>query len=375
MHIGIAGGGLLGHLAAWRLTAIGHRVEVFEANSTAEAAVPGARAAAWTSAGMLSPLAERESGGEEVYRLGLRSMKLWGAVEASADIQAAGGLGLVQTGSLMLFQGTERGSADRILRLIDTPESGPQRLSLGQPAQLEPSLNPRLLGALLPGEGHLEPTRALTSLRRAAEATDLLRWHSGAIVHKVRPSQIELSDASRRQFDEVIDVRGLGMKGQASGPLSQVRGVRGETLLLQAEPGSVPSRAVRLLHPRWRVYLVPRPQDRLLVGATEIESEDRGGISVESVLDLLAAARHACPGLAEARLLQTDTNLRPALPDNLPQVETQSGLIRINGLFRHGWLLAPALLEQALQDALELAPPSSPSPSSRAYADSCESDA
>ena len=61
-----------------------------------------------------------------------------------------------------------------------------------------------------------------------------------------------------------------------------------------------------------------------------------------------ATRRAALPALAEARLIHTETNLRPALPDNLPHIERSDGCTRINGLFRHGWLIAPALVEQAL---------------------------
>jgi glycine oxidase len=113
-------------------------------------------------------------------------------------------------------------------------------------------------------------------------------------------------------------------------------------------PGVRLSRPIRLLHPRHRVYIVPRAGDRVLVGASEIESEDRSPISLRSTVELLAAAHSVLPGLAEARVVHTETNLRPALPDNLPVLATEPGLTQVNGLFRHGWLIAPALVEQAL---------------------------
>ena len=72
---------------------------------------------------------------------------------------------------------------------------------------------------------------------------------------------------------------------------------------------------------------------------------------MRSALELLGAAYSVMPALAEARIERLDRNLRPALPDNAPSVAVAPGLIRINGLFRHGWLLAPALVETALQDA------------------------
>ena len=136
--------------------------------------------------------------------------------------------------------------------------------------------------------------------------------------------------------------------GKGGGPHGPGGGVRGGFLHLHG-PGVRLSRPIRLLHPRHRVYIVPRAGDRVLVGASEIESEDRSPISLRSTVELLAAAHSVLPGLAEARVVHTETNLRPALPDNLPVLASQSGLTQVNGLFRHGWLIAPALVEQALQ--------------------------
>ena len=84
------------------------------------------------------------------------------------------------------------------------------------------------------------------------------------------------------------------------------------------------------------------------MGASEIESEDRSPVSLRTATELMAAAHSVVPALAEARILKLDVNLRPALPDNNPLVEWQGRKLTINGLFRHGWLLAPALVERAL---------------------------
>jgi glycine oxidase len=105
---------------------------------------------------------------------------------------------------------------------------------------------------------------------------------------------------------------------------------------------------VRLLHPRHRVYIVPRPDDVILVGASELESDDRSPVSLRSAVELMAAAHSVIPALAEARILRLDVNLRPALPDHLPCIDATPGLVRINGLYRHGWLLAPDVMDEAL---------------------------
>jgi glycine oxidase len=151
------------------------------------------------------------------------------------------------------------------------------------------------------------------------------------------------TDVDAQRFDLAVDVRGTGAHAQMP-----VRGVRGEAAWLHA-PGHGLTRPVRLLHPRHRVYLVPRPGDIVFVGASEIESDDRSPVSLRSVVELLSAAHSVMPALAEARVLRLDRNLRPALPDNEPRIEREPGLLRINGLFRHGWLIAPALVEDALE--------------------------
>jgi len=99
------------------------------------------------------------------------------------------------------------------------------------------------------------------------------------------------------------------------------------------------------------VYIEPfvRARSLVVVGASEIESEDRSPVSLRSAVELMAAAHSVLPALAEARIERLDVNLRPALPDNEPRTEIAPGLLRINGLFRHGWLLAPALVDDALR--------------------------
>ena len=138
------------------------------------------------------------------------------------------------------------------------------------------------------------------------------------------------------------------MRGTGARPDLPVRGVRGELIWLNVPKHGL-TRPVRLLHPRHRVYLVPRSADTVMVGASEIESEDRSEVSLRSAVELMAAAHSVMPALAEARILRLDRNLRPALPDNEPRSVVEPGLVRINGLFRHGWLLAPALVDDVLR--------------------------
>jgi len=333
MRIGIAGAGLLGRLLAFQLGRAGHTVEVFD--PAADASARGA--AGWTAAGMLSPVAELECADAGVFAMGLRSLELW--PQLLAQLQQP--VEFRRQGSLLLAHRGDEGAAARVVDLLrgKAPQGHqPQALSPSQLRELEPAVQGPAHAWLLQGEGQVHTVQAMQAL---ADAASGVRWHWGQTVDAVDAGTLR-ANGERRRFDWVFDVRGLGAR-----PQLPVRGVRGEIFWLHA-PGLTLHRPLRLLHPRHRVYLVPREGDIVVVGASEIESEDRSPVSVRSTVELLAAAHSVVPELAEARIVHSESNLRPALPDNLPRVEVQRGLTRINGLFRHGWLIAPALVEDAL---------------------------
>jgi glycine oxidase len=152
-----------------------------------------------------------------------------------------------------------------------------------------------------------------------------------------------LQDGNRPDSGIVVDCRGMGAKSD----LRDLRGVRGEIVRLQA-PEIELNHMLRLLHPRNSVYIVPRPEGKLVVGATSIESEDRSPASVRGVLELLTSAYWMLPALAEAHILEFNTQVRPALADNLPalQFDREQKVLHINGLYRHGFLLTPTIVEE-----------------------------
>ncbi len=340
MTIAIAGAGLLGRLLAWQLARAGHAVHVFDPAAHAEAR----GAAGWTAAGMLSPVAELECADENVFRLGLRTMALWPQLLAQLDVPVE----CAFDGSLLVAHRGDEGAARRVIDLLaaktgqvdGTNRLAPRLLSGAQLRELEPSVRGPAHAWLLPEEGRIHTVQAMQALAASAPG---VHWHWNSSVASVDAGALRV-DGREHRFEHVFDVRGTGAR-----PQLPVRGVRGEIFWLQA-PGLVLRRPLRLLHPRYRVYLVPRAPDLVVVGASEIESEDRSPVSVRTTVELLTAAHSVIPELAEARIVHSEANLRPALPDNLPRLQTQPGLTRINGLFRHGWLIAPALVEQALQE-------------------------
>jgi glycine oxidase len=350
--IGIAGAGLLGRLLAWQLGHLGHNVKVFDPASgpepmfAQEALGSPQQAAAFTAAGMLCPLAELDSAAPATAVLGWRSMALWRALVAQLP-QAPF---FSEKGSLLVAHRPDRAAADRMLKRIthgmQSPawqaadvSAQPSAVSMAQLAALEPCVQGAAHAWLLPSEGQIDAVATMTALQKSAKNT---QWNWCEPVQAIAPGALHTTRGLQR-FDWVFDVRGTG-----AAPELPVRGVRGEMVWLHV-PGLGLQRPVRLMHPRHKVYIVPRPGDVVLVGASEIESEDRSPVSLRSAVELMAAAHSVLPALAEARIIRMDTNLRPALPDNAPCVDCAAGLVRINGLFRHGWMLAPALVEQAFQ--------------------------
>ncbi len=336
MHIGIAGAGLLGRLLALQLGRSGHRVDVFDPATDAQTR----GAAGWTAAGMLSPVAELECADEGVFALGVRSVALWPRILSGLP----DAVDFHQRGSLLLAHRGDDGAARRTVELLRRkapPDRVPKALAPAELRALEPAVQGAAHAWLLEHEAQIDCVQAMLALV-AGTAQLPVRWHWQTRVDGVTPGKLTLADGATPHFDHAFDVRGTGARPDLS-----VRGVRGEIITLHA-PGVMLQRPLRLLHPRHRVYIVPRAGDRIMVGASEIESEDRSPVSLRSTVELLAAAHSVLPELAEARIVLADVNLRPALPDNLPITEQTDGLTRINGLFRHGWLIAPALIEDAL---------------------------
>ena len=199
--------------------------------------------------------------------------------------------------------------------------SGPDRI-----AELEPDLAGRFAAAFYyAGEAHLDPRLALHSL------ADGLRARGAVILYdtQLAPEQAD------------IDCRGITARDALPG----LRAVRGEMLLLHC-PDVVLTHPVRLLHPRFPVYVVPRENGLFMIGATMIESDATGPITPRSASALMSAAFALHPGFAEAAIVETGSGLRPAWPDNLPRLTQVAGRWHLNGLYRHGFLTAPALAMQ-----------------------------
>lgn len=343
LNIGIAGAGIMGRVLAFQLMNIGHQITLFDRDP-----IENGTAAAYTAAGMLAPYAEIESAELPIYHLGMQSLQLWPALlkRLNADV------GFYQSGSLVVAHGSDRNDLNRFNQQLQfkldqeqlkSVQGTPRFVNQDELSQLEPELIEKFSQATyLPDEAWL-CTRCVMRALADNLLEKRIRWHAHTLVESVEPYKI-VANKQTYQFDWVIDCRGLGAKSD----IHELRGVRGELIVLQA-PEVKLNHLIRLMHPRYRLYVVPKMKDDIyLIGATQIESCDFGEITVRSTLELLSAAYSLHSGFAEARVLECKTNCRPALRNNLPRVEHQLGLIRINGLFRHGFLLAPAIAEEVL---------------------------
>ena len=306
--ITIRGAGIAGLWCALTLARRGHAVTLLERSEK-----PFTDACSFYAGAMLPPYCEEEIAEELIRALGLRSIKLWR--ESYPDTKVRG--------SLIVAPARDRRELDRFARMT----AGHERVDAEEIARLEPDLAERFTtGLYYPEEGHLHPHQAMQFILEAAR-------EAGA---KTLFGQEDVP----KDADIVVDCRGLA----ARDALTDLRGVRGERLVIRTGELEL-SRPVRLLHPRFPLYVVPWGHGFYLVGATQIESEEEGAVSVRSALELLSTTYALHPAFGEAEIISVAAGVRPAFPDNRPRIVVRDRDIYINGLFRHGFLLAPALAE------------------------------
>jgi glycine oxidase len=314
----VIGGGVAGLCCATTLAERGAHVTLLERSPEL-----GGNAS-WLAGGMLAPFCEGESAPQSVVELGQGAIDWW-------DTRAPG---VTREGTLVVAPPRDSGEIDRFA----TRTKAHAPVDEAGIAELEPDLAGRFRkGLFFVDEGHLDPRVALAAL------TERLRAQGGEIRFGVDGEA--LGDAR-----VLIDCRGWA----ARKALPELRGVRGEMMRIRSREVTL-TRAVRFLHPRIPLYIVPRANHEFMIGATMIESAEKAAVSVRSAIELLSAAYALHPAFGEAEILEMSADVRPAFPDNEPRIEERGNRIFVNGFYRHGFLLAPAFAKRAATLAFERA--------------------
>jgi glycine oxidase len=338
----VVGGGVIGLSCAWRLSQRGARVAVVERAA-------GPAGATRVAAGMLAPVGELAFGEPELLKMTLAAAELYPGFVAELEAASGRSTGYAACGALHVAH--DRDEAAELRRVHELQRSlglGAEWLPPRRCRLLEPGLTPSFNGGVhAPGEAAVDPRTLADALSYAGAAT-------GVEIHWGAEAMEGLFDGER--IVGVRTVRGDELRASsvvlATGAWSgrtewlpeharpPVRPVKGQILELRARDGAAP--CTRIVASE-RVYLVPRPDGRLIVGATVEEQGFDTAATAGGVHELLREAYRLLPEVAEMELVEATAGLRPGTPDNLPRVERAplDGLVWATGHYRNGILLAP----------------------------------
>lgn len=336
-NIAVVGAGIAGSLMAYQLIRLGYSVTVYEPDQKQ-------KSCSYTAAGMLAPMAELESADNGVYRLGQQSLTLWPDILNELEHTFGHKVYFNNKGTLVVNHVQDQGSFNQFysslkVKLADDFSNNCETVSV---RETESELIEFEKGLLLKNEAQLDSHQLLSALHNVIKEQG--SWIKQK-VNSIEPKSLTLENGCSHPYDWIFDCRGLAANKEING----LHGVRGERILVHAPHVNI-HRMVRLMHPRYRLYIAPRENNYYIIGATELESTDDGPISVRSALELLSAAFSLHSGFAEARIVDMRTGLRPARFDHQPYLKTRVGLTVINGLYRHGYLISPALIKNALKE-------------------------
>lgn len=307
----VVGAGVVGLWQAYVIAGAGAGVTVIE---RAHAAFVGG-ASQWAAA-MIAPDCEAEGQPEALRSMGHEGLAAWRQAQLGIDIK----------GTLVVAHGRDLGDLGRFAR-----ETRGHRTVRGEALRaMDEAISERFDSALFyENEAHISAAAASDALVAAC----LKRGVRFVFGHAWHGEQVDA--------DDFIDCRGYDGRQDCPG----LRGVRGERIVVRA-PDVTLQRPVRLLHPRQPIYVVPQGDGSFVIGATVIESARHGAVTVKSALDLLNATYSIDGAFAEAEIIDIGAGIRPAFADNMPRIRVDDGtgrVIRVNGVYRHGFMLAPTL--------------------------------
>jgi glycine oxidase len=313
VNVAVIGAGVIGLAIAWRCTQRGLRVSVHDPS-------PGG-GASHAAAGMLAPVAESYFGEQELTALMVESARRWPGFAAELTAATGADLGYDAEGTLVVALTADDLAESERLRAYQEELGLP--ITPLRPSALrdrEPALSTRVRGgAHAPADHQVDPRRLVAALRVAAG--------------------VPITPASEVDADVTVIAAGCGTAALAGLP---IRPVKGQILRLRA-PAAGFRHVIRGYADGRRVYLVPRRDGEVVVGASVEERAD-AAVTAGTVLDLLRAATDLVPEIAEYELVEAAVGHRPATPDNAPVLGRLPGrpdVVVAGGHYRHGILLAP----------------------------------
>jgi glycine oxidase len=337
----VVGGGVIGLACAWRLSLDGHTV-------TLVAPEPGRGGASWVAAGMLAPVTEAQFGESALTTLLLKGARLWPAFAAALERESGRDVGYVTTGTITVaLDASDRAALDDLLVYHHRLGLESRRCSASECRRLVPALSPVVRGGMeVPGDHQVDNRALLGALVEVCTRAGVAVERAVVTALETGP-ELVLEDGRRLGADHVVLAAGTGLRaiaGLESAGVPEVRPVKGHILRLGV-PGATPflSRTVRGLVRGHSVYLVPRHDGSVVVGATVEERGDDTTVRAGAVHELLCDARAILPAVDELELLESAAGLRPASEDNMPLIgwTRADGVLVATGHYRSGILLAP----------------------------------
>jgi glycine oxidase len=343
----VVGGGVIGLSCAWQLAHAGHDVTVL-------APAPGRDGASWVAAGMLAPVTEVQFGEAALTALLLEGSRQWPTFAAGLEAAAGQAIGFDQSGTLTVaLDASDRAALDDLLSYQHRLGCTAQRRSASECRALVPALTPTLRGGIeVPGDHQVDNRALLAALLTAGQRAGVRFVAGQAAVLSSGPNgpsgpSVTTTEGDRLGSDVVLLAAGVGtpsIDGLEGAGLPEIRPVKGHILRLgQTAAAPLLNRTVRALVHGRSVYLVPRADGSVVVGATVEERGADSTVQAGAVHQLLSDARAVVPGLDELELREAQAGLRPATADNAPCIGWTDlpGVAVASGHYRNGILLAP----------------------------------
>ncbi len=342
----IIGGGVIGLGIGWQLAKAGAAVTIYDRSEAG-------RAASWAAAGMLAPLAEAHSEEPELLKLGCQSLERYWQWVAELEADAEMSVGYRLEGTLIV--GLEPDDTHQLRHLYEAQRNlqlDVNWLTGREARDIESALSPRVTAAIHCASDYQVDNRLMvTALQHAYQK------HGGVLHGNSTVESVVIENGSAigvrtqhgfQNADIVILSAGCWsaqIEGIPEAIVPPVRPVKGQMLALQMEGGIAINSVIRTVRARYptSVYLVPRTDGRLIVGATSEEMGFDTRLTAGGVFELLRGAWEAVPGIYELPILETWTGLRPGSRDNAPILGKTpvENLIYATGHYRNGILLTP----------------------------------